>query len=75
MAGLVEVQRGCKGGKARRLFDIEADNQHEEPLLLAQIAAQQLLQMDLADGQGHAFRQRLSSWATAAAEVICSVTC
>ena len=29
----------------RRLFDVELDNQHEEPLLLAQLAAQQLLEL------------------------------
>ena len=30
------------GAQQQRLFDKEADNQHEEPLLLAQLAAAQL---------------------------------
>lgn len=41
---------GTQGG-GRRLFDKEADNPHEEPLLLAQLAA-------------HALRQLLQGWAS-----------
>lgn len=36
------VDRGWRPGAVRRLFDKELDNNHEEPLLVAQLAAQQL---------------------------------
>ena len=42
-AGSSSQQLGAAVGASARVFDQEADNQHEEPLLLAQLAAQQLV--------------------------------
>ena len=39
-AGSSSQQLGAAVGASARVFDQEADNQHEEPLLLAQLAAQ-----------------------------------
>ena len=41
--------QGAGGNSARRLFDRELDNQHEEPLLLSQLAAKQLRCLFLQD--------------------------
>ena len=59
-------------GEVQVLFDTEADNQHEEPLLLAQLAAQQLLRAPAhrqSEGHVSALLERLRLWATAVAKV------
>ena len=45
-----EPEAGRKQALAPRLFDKELDNQHEEPLLLAQLAAAQLQGLLLESG-------------------------
>lgn len=40
--GVTGLEAAQKVKAAPRLFDKELDNQHEEPLLLAQLAAEQL---------------------------------
>ena len=68
---LVELVSHWKAGHVRRLFDVELDNQHEEPLLLAQMAAQQLLQIGQPALLQAAGLQRIRSWATAVCQVVC----
>ena len=55
-----------------RLFDKEADNNHEEPLLLAQLAVQQLQRLASNGGTSHSLflaRNTSASLTTAAAKV------
>lgn len=61
-------------GFVRRLFDKELDNQHEEGLLLSQLAACQLKQAVRRDMTTD-FAQRVAAWAGAAAEVGLIPTC
>lgn len=61
-------------GFVRRLFDKELDNQHEEGLLLSQLAACQLKQAVRRDMTTD-FAQRVAAWAAAAAEVGLFLTC
>ncbi len=62
--------KGCQlePGLVRRLFDKELDNQHEEALLLAQLAANQL-RLALQSDTDHDFAQRVIVWANAAEQV------
>ena len=54
----------------QRLFDKELDNQHEEPLLLAQLAAEQLRTLLLQDGADDAVSRRVVvEWAAGLAQV------
>lgn len=71
---------GRVGGKAtaasaawaRRLFDQEADNHHEEPMLLAQMAALHLHRL-LSSRQGAAYAEVVSSWRDKAARRLMDV--
>ena len=62
--------KGCQldPGLVRRLFDKELDNQHEEPLLLAQLVAHQL-RLALQTDADHDLTQRVVVWANAAEQV------
>lgn len=58
-------------GVVRRLFDKELDNNHEEPILAAQLAAQQLraLARRLTGGPLAALRDAMLPWVTATLQV------
>lgn len=69
MASVMQLRSACDGGHMRRLFNVEPDNQYKETLLLAQIAAQQLLQLPISVLQDAACQQRLTEWGGAACQV------
>ncbi|DBA77762.1 TPA: hypothetical protein ACH3X2_008451 [Trebouxia sp. C0005] len=67
--------KGCQldPGLVRRLFDKELDNQHEEPLLLAQLVAHQL-RLALQTDADHDLTQRVVVWANAAEQDLLGMT-
>lgn len=67
------MQHGLLRPKAARLFEREEDNQHEEPLLFAQLAASQLRALFARDALPEETRQILEAWLQAVLQVSISL--